>query len=112
MRELNALSPTFWLTGTGRSSSSLPEESLLFARFVLSAGFAGAAVLPGVALACFSTAVFGAVFGAVFPWDSGSVFAGAALLESDAAGVVFTGDRMAWEVFKDGFDWTRQERTV
>ena len=55
----------------------------------------GAAVLPGVVLACFGTAGFGAGF----PWDSGSVFAGAALPESDAAGVGFAGDGVAWEDF-------------
>jgi len=51
-----------------------------------------AAVLPSVVLACFGTAGFGAGL----PWDSGSVFSGAALPESDAAGVGFTGDGMAW----------------
>lgn len=104
--ELPAVPPTFWLTGTGRSSSSLLEESVLSSGFMLSAGFAGAAVLPGRVLACFGTAGFGAGF----PWDSGRGFAGAALLASDAAGVVFTGGGMAWEGFGGGFVWRRQEQ--
>lgn len=104
--KLNAVSPTFWLTGTGRSSSSLSEDSELSTGFVLSAGFVGAAVLPGVVLACFGTAGFGTGF----PGDSGSGFAGAALPESDAAVVGFTGDGTAWEDFGGGFVWTRQEQ--
>lgn len=70
------VAPTFWLMGTGRSSSSLADEAELSTGFILSAGFVGAAVLPREVLACFGTAGFGAVF----PWDSGSVFAGAAVL--------------------------------
>lgn len=92
--------------GTGRSSSSLPEDSEPSTGFVLSAGFVGAAILPSVVLACFGTAAFGAGF----PWDSGSDFAGAALPESNAAGVGFTGDETAWEDFGGGFVWTRQEQ--
>lgn len=79
---------------------------MLSSSFMLSAGFAGAAVLPGRVLACFGTAGFGAGF----PWDRGRGFAGAALLASDAAGVVFTGGGMAWEGFGGGFVWRRQEQ--
>ena len=99
-------SPTFWLIGTGRSASSLPEESELSTGFVLSAGFVGAAVLPSVVLACFGTAGFSAGF----PWDTESGFVGAALPEGDAAGVGFSGDGMAWEDFGSGFVWTKQEQ--
>lgn len=103
---LNA-APTFWLMGTGRSSSSLADEAVLSTGFVLSAGFVGAAVLPREVLACFGTVGFGAVF----PWDNGSVFSGAALTESDAARVGFTGERTAWEDFGGGFVWTRYEQS-
>lgn len=61
----------------------------------------GAAVLPSVVLACFGTAGFGAGF----PWESGGVFAGVALPESDGAGVGFTGGGTAWEDFGGGFVW-------
>lgn len=66
----------------------------------------GAAVPPGVVLACLGTAGFGAGF----LWERGSVFAGAALLESDAAGGGFTVDGTAWEDFGSGFVWTRQQQ--
>lgn len=66
----------------------------------------GAAVLPSVVLTCFGTPGFGAGF----PWERGSVFAGAALPESNAAVVGFTGDGTAWEDFGGGFVWTRQEQ--
>lgn len=100
---LNA-APTFWLMGTGRSSSSLADEAELSITFTLSADFTGAAVLPREVLACFGTVGFDAVF----PCDSGSVFAGAALTESDAAGVGFTGDGTT---FGGGFVWTRHEQS-
>lgn len=90
--------------GTGTSSSSLADEAELSTTFILSADFTAAAVLPSVVLACFGTAGFGAVF----PCDSGSVFAGAALTESDAAGVGFTGDGTT---FGGGFVWTRYEQS-
>lgn len=99
--------PTFWLMGTGRSSSSLADETVLSTGFILSAGFVGAAVLPCEVLACFGTVGFGAVF----PWDNGSIFAGAAWTESDAAGVGFTGDGTAWEDFGGVFVWTRYEQS-
>lgn len=102
---LNA-APTFWLMGTGRSSSSLADDAVLSTGFIPSAGFVGA-VLPREVLACFGTAGFGAVF----PWDNGSAFSGAALTESDAAGVGFTGDGMAWEDFGGDFVWTRYEQS-
>lgn len=103
---LNA-APTFWLMGTGGSSSSLEDEAELSTGFRVSAGFVGAAVLPSEVLACFGTAGFGAVF----PWGSGSVFAGVALTVGDAAGVGFTGDGTAWEDFGGGFVWTRYEQS-
>lgn len=93
--------------GTGRSSSSLADEAELSTGFILSAGFVGAAVLPSEVSACFGTVGFDVVF----PWDCGSVFAGAALTESDAAGVGFTGDGTAWEDFGGGFVWTRYEQS-
>lgn len=104
--KLRVVPPTFWLMGTGGSSSSLPEESEISAGFVLSAGLVGAAVFPTGVLACFGAADFGAGF----PWSRLSVFAGAALPERDAVGVCFAGDGTAWEDFGGGFAWTRQEQ--
>lgn len=67
----------------------------------------GVAVFPSEVLTCLGTVGFGAAF----PGDTGSVFAGVALTESDAAGVGFTGDRTVWEDFGGGFVWTRYEQS-
>lgn len=104
--KLRVVPPTFWLMGTGGSSSSLPEESEISAGFVLSAGLVGAAVFPAAVLACFGAAGLGVGF----PWTRLSVFAGAALLERDAVGVGFAGDGTAWEDFGGASAWTRQEQ--